>query len=117
MAAKIQKLEELLKEKDEKLNSQVESLANANNEVKTLKRIIKEEHLEHYKCIISENLMLNKENKAMKEYLLSYGIRWKGEKASEGEFRKDAATADLNGKEPMYRFKLKQGEIENELTL
>lgn len=53
----------------------------------------------------------------MKDFLVQYGIKWKGEQRAEGEFRADAAKADLNTKEPVYRFKLKQGDIENDLSL
>lgn len=117
MSSKIQKLEETLKEKDHLLKTQSESLEMAWNEVKTLKKIVEEEHLEHYHCIISENEHLHKENAQMREFLLQYGIRWKGEQWAEGEFRDEAAKADLKTSQPVYWFKLKQGDIENDLAL
>ena len=43
-----------------------------------LKTAIEEEHLEHYRCILTENEKLKKENQDMKEFLADYGFKWKG---------------------------------------
>ena len=73
-------MEILNKEKDSQISILKEQISVLQNEVKTLKLIVAEEHLEHYKCILSENEYLWKETADMKEYLKTYGNIWIGEK-------------------------------------
>lgn len=51
----------------------------------------------------------------MKQFLSDYGLDWKGDKKTKGEFKADAVAADLERKEPTYRFQVKDGGQELDL--
>lgn len=91
IVSKLKKVEELNKQKEVRIVTLEEENQLLKNELKTLKKIVKEEHLEHYNCILTENDFLRKENDDMKNYLKDYGIIWQGEKQTQGEFKAEAA--------------------------